>query len=88
MEILVITDSVVNVIVTLERNLAVSAEDGIWSMTMKVIIFDPQVSFRNKSPRETLVYQTNRHLLGDPFAALLFIIYNWTQPKYPSTQNE
>lgn len=29
MEILVITDSVVNVIVTLERNLAVSAEDGI-----------------------------------------------------------
>lgn len=29
MEILVITDGVVNVIVTLERNLAVSAEDGI-----------------------------------------------------------
>ena len=29
MEILVITDSLVNVIVTLERNLAVSAEDGI-----------------------------------------------------------
>jgi len=29
MEILVITDGVVNVIVTSERNLAVSAEDGI-----------------------------------------------------------
>ena len=29
MEILVITDGVVNVTVTVERNLAVSAEDGI-----------------------------------------------------------
>lgn len=29
MEILVITDGVVNVIVTVERNLAVFAEDGI-----------------------------------------------------------
>lgn len=65
MEILVITDGVVNVIVTVERNLAVSAQDGIWSMTMKVIIFDPQISFRSKSPRETLACQTNRHLLGD-----------------------
>lgn len=64
MEILIITDGVVNVTVTLERNLALPGEDEVWSVTMQVIIFDPQISFRSKSPRETLAYHTNRYLLG------------------------